>query len=386
MKFDHNSIDQDEWSRIVSRGLKSGIRDRSDYIHECKNGLDRALRMLGPCDSALRPVEIRAVHAAIFRDIHPWAGETLPLRSESLSIGNTGLKGDLPEVLREKLVILSEGSKKDFSWAGSSVDRQAEAIASSYLALKRIQAFRDGNGRTAGIIAEHQIRKCFGIDVTQEISRPRIITEEALVKALLKNDHRLIADSIVVSLGLGHQVEASRSQALQHEATEQLRTGVATGRSEPHQFVHQALEEARQQEHSLLRRNNPVPGLKEGHERRYVPESLAASKRTHEEVSANLTLLKKLQGKVANRAGPGREAHEAAQRRLRPPADPIAEARGASREASARRKEDETNTLGNKIETFEKQDRESVARFEELQEQQRKRAEESVTRTQKHSR
>jgi fido (protein-threonine AMPylation protein) len=214
-------------------GVKPQIRDAIDYGLAFEAGLTLADRLAKSLDLVPTPVEIRATHCAIFKNIHPWAGE---LRQPGSKIWVVGLPGDPPEKLESRLKDLCEWAKEDFAWAEGHIERQAYAIASFHVALKRIQAFGDGSGRTAGVLLEHQVQKCFGLPLEERLAQDY---DGGLLKGLQDKNVAELATSLLRALNLTHADEEHQSAAGQgHKA-------VLEGH---HVFVHERLEKFRIEE------------------------------------------------------------------------------------------------------------------------------------------
>ena len=249
------------FERAKSLGLKEGIADELDYDIACQKGLHLAAKVVENLDAVPRPVEIRAVHCAIFKEIHPWAGE-LRATDSKIYVGND-LPGDPPAKLEERLRLLCEGSQEDFAWAGEYVDRQALAIASFHVALKRIQGFEDGSGRTAGVIMERQVKLCFGLELGTTLAADYT---KSLVRGLETGDVKELANHLASALKLNLQAEASKIQAALDKNQQDLETvarGDQVAPEHKHQFVHERLEELRKTEAVALRDSRGVEEVRD---------------------------------------------------------------------------------------------------------------------------
>ena len=253
----YETTDEHRFVRIKNLGLKPGISDEADYDVAVGKGLDYADKVAQGLDVVPQPGEIKALHYAIFERIHPWAGDLRETGSK-IFVGD-GLPGDPPAKLEERLRLLCEWSKEDFAWAGDYTDRQALAIASFHVALKRIQCFEDGNGRTAGIILDRQVKQCFGLELGTKLSAEEYWS--GLVRGLEKGEVKELAMALTDALQLARQVDASKSQALQDQAVKDLETVARGGQVEAetkHRLVHERLADLRMVESVALRNNRNV--------------------------------------------------------------------------------------------------------------------------------
>ena len=211
-------------------GLRRWIHHEWDYWPAVLEGLAVADRLAESLDLVPRPVEIRAIHCAIFNDIHPWAGE---LRQPGAEISVASLIGDPPEKLESRLESLCKWAAEDFAWAKGNITRQAHAIASFHIAMKRIQAFSGGNGRTAGVIMEHQVQKCFGLELGDRLD---FYYYASLKKGLRAQDASGFAINLLDALKLNREEQKRLS------AGGQAQEGTV---KEEHVFLHQRMEELR---------------------------------------------------------------------------------------------------------------------------------------------
>lgn len=273
MTSQYSKIGADNFERAKELGVKENITDRFAYNRACQKGLALADAVVEAGDVVPDVLTIRAVHSAIFKDIHDWAGELrspkLELPENKIHIGGA-IPGDPASKLEERLHQLCEWSKADFAWAGDDGAKQALAIASFHVALKRIQAFEDGNGRTSAVFLEHQTEQKFHVhlhksanaELYDALAMPTY--SEDLVRALDTGDVKPLAKSLVESLQSTEQAQQSKElqTKLNKAAEDLLRLETSEAQDNTHKLAHERLEELRVAETAALRGRGDVDELR----------------------------------------------------------------------------------------------------------------------------
>jgi fido (protein-threonine AMPylation protein) len=155
-RFDHAR----KWSELEKLSLLPGIRSIDEYDTRFFSNIIATLQLLTHTPQTLAipsPDEVRAIHRAVFADIHPWAG---CFRKKALGIGgrigadHTTLVANL-ELARAE----AEALQQTRAW-------NARQVAAFYhVRFELIHPFRDGNGRVGRLILAAQLKNMAGLDM-----------------------------------------------------------------------------------------------------------------------------------------------------------------------------------------------------------------------------
>ncbi len=87
---------------------------------------------------------LRALHARLFGDVYPWAGDT-----RTVDMGRPGSPGFCPwDRIGEEFAYLADHVRRRDGFVGAGREKFVDGVSRVYDAVNRVHAFREGNGRT----------------------------------------------------------------------------------------------------------------------------------------------------------------------------------------------------------------------------------------------
>ena len=177
-----------DWERIKMIGLTSKIKSPEDYLINAAKGVAQAERLLSKKREIVPSLAtIRELHFALFKNIHPWAGdfriEGQEVRAgELLCTLSTDIISELTELTNEMNLNPLTGTKK----------YRSELLAFYHAAFLEVHPFLDGNGRLSRVIAAHQSKELLSqaldfskLEKSAYINSLRAAQSEGELKALI---------------------------------------------------------------------------------------------------------------------------------------------------------------------------------------------------------
>ena len=180
---------------------------RTEYLRRVGVGVANAESLLSKGLLLFPSLEnIRTAHGVIFGGVYEFAGQ---LRTMPIWVGEhfqappaREIRSLIDRARFEAIEMFSRGGIED----------QCEAIARFHAELKRIQPFRDGNGRTAAFILDMQMQRCFDLqhELTLDGSKYRTCMEASFPEQCSVESCECLKDQLIDAAGLRDAVELER--------------------------------------------------------------------------------------------------------------------------------------------------------------------------------
>lgn len=202
-------------------------------------GTEKARELLNP-ESRIEvsPALVKLVHHQIFSDVYKDAEQTRKPGQNEIYIGTK--KGVEPSKIDLALAGLCRSTNNALE--SPELSKKAAAIACFFLKAKEIQAFWDGNGRTAGLIAEALIKSHL-LAHNPELQKSLVVSMDvseynrALVAGVEHHRPEPMINLVVGASGVGDRILAQENRTLSDalataEMKEMCRTILESGPGE----------------------------------------------------------------------------------------------------------------------------------------------------------
>jgi fido (protein-threonine AMPylation protein) len=170
VRLKNDNLGDSDWERIRNLGLHPEIRTEEQYLAKVDEGINRAKELLrGESQPVLNPQTIRDLHREVFCELYPpeahVAGEYTQNQLKITGPGDEFFAGAPPHKIEPSLRELQKVFTQRF--AEAQTDEQKILTCIDYhVQFKAIQAFPDGNGRTASLLLEHQLSLSLNRNIT----------------------------------------------------------------------------------------------------------------------------------------------------------------------------------------------------------------------------
>lgn len=158
MRLTEDNLD---FKRIHDLGLDPRVKTEEQYLKLVAQGIERARAFLAELGQiSVDPKNIRTLHSKIFSDLYPpsagVAGEFTKRQIYIFGSKDEKFYGALPHQIEPRLADLHKVFAQRFGESKTEA-QQIHTCVDFHVQFKAIQAFLDGNGRTASVFLEHQL-------------------------------------------------------------------------------------------------------------------------------------------------------------------------------------------------------------------------------------
>jgi fido (protein-threonine AMPylation protein) len=189
-------------------GLKDNALSREQYDAISEQGVEKArMRFHAESPPVVTAAVIKTVHYDIFDPLHHKADQFRQPGQEEIFI--LGKKGVVPDDIPNAINELQKNAELAFS--KPALFDQATAIACHFLRLKEIQPFMDGNGRTAGVIMEAQMKSCLFKDTPELQNTFNLVVDAdqfytALGEGIIDHNPKKMIEVVISCSGIADRI------------------------------------------------------------------------------------------------------------------------------------------------------------------------------------